>query len=783
MKNQKVIIISIVSIMLLTAMVAVSVLLNNQTKAASACNHTFGPWTNTGVGLHVRTCTKCGSSESQNCDDYYQAEYLNEKQHYTKVCSVCGSVTGPVENHKWDENGRCTTVGCRYQCKHTEIKDGKCTNCGKVQECPHTVTYYEFNRQFHWKVCSNCKKEWTEERHTFNSEGVCTTCEYHCQHETYRNGKCVDCGEQCSHIRWTEYKDENYHWKECLTCEQKFDEERHVYRNGVCVECNYQCKHSRYRDGRCVECGMECSHRAWSNYYDADYHWKKCAMCGEEFAKEKHTFRDGVCTECSYGCTHGDVEWKQNETEHWQICKICLTEIPGSRKAHTVSSWKDEKDGTHTGTCSVCGRNIKESHTFVDNKCKCGAVKECEHETKVWNHNEREHWQTCKDCNKEIEGTRGTHIFINGVCTVCTYSCSHENKVWKQSAEEHWQVCSNCSKEIEGTRTTHTFENGVCKTCGYSCKHSSKTWKRDETEHWQECKVCLMEIAGTRTAHTLTSWEKLDEKNHTATCTVCNKIVKEEHKFEDGKCKCGFEEKVEKPECKHEKLVWKTSATEHWKECENCGKEIEGTRENHAFENGVCKTCAYSCEHAEIKWLAISKEHWRVCRNCGMEIPETRERHTFKDGVCTTCNYTCKHTKEVWKSNETEHWKECENCLMVFEETRGEHKFEDGKCTVCLKAENEENSNNGENNNQSNENNGENNNQNNNENNSNENNNNNVENNNPSNAGNKDNSSSKQDETTSKKEIPNTGRENMAIILTSAVAVVGAAVVKFKIKK
>ena len=487
--------------------------------------------------------------------------------------------------------------------------------------------------------------------------------------------------------------------------------------SGRCKYCGIpMAEEHTYANGKCIKCGAidpnaKCQHTKVINKYDSTYHWKECVACGEKIDKETHNYKNGECTVCHYACKHSETINIYDENYHWKKCKACRENLD------------------------------KEKHIYINGECeKC-------------------HYQ-CKH-----------PAYENGKCINCgeKKECTHSELIWKNSETEHWQVCTNtnCNKEIEGTRGNHTYKNGVCITCGYSCKHSSKIWKRDETSHWQECKTCLSEIVGTRAPHNITKWENFDNRTHIGTCTVCNKIIQENHKYENGKCKCGLEEKIEKPECKHEIKEWKVTETAHIQICKECGKEIDGTKGNHTYSNGKCTICAYTCKHLETKWLAISKEHWKVCKACGKEIAGTRENHTFGNGKCIICNYQCKHQKLVWKNSEAEHWQICENCLLEIVGTRKNHTYENGICTDCSKIQNQNQDNNNRPTNPDNTNN------NNNEptNPDNTNNNNNK----PSDT-NKDETNNKKDDTTSQKDIPNTGKESMQIAVMITLAIIGGAV-------
>ena len=182
------------------------------------------------------------------------------------------------------------------------------------------------------------------------------------------------------------------------------------------------------------------------------------------------------------------------------------------------------------------------------------------------------------------EGAALGHDMLPATCTEpakcqrtgCTYTegtaLGHDYEV-KNNEEEHWQECTRCGDIQE--REPHNYIDGVCE-CGKEeaiekpeCTHENKVWKSDEDEHWQECAECGEEIEGSR----------------------------EPHNYIDGVCECGKEEEIlEDPECSHEHRIWKSNEDEHWQECEDCGKEIPGTRGEHVIVDGVCKNCGRNDE-------------------------------------------------------------------------------------------------------------------------------------------------------------------------------------------
>lgn len=338
MKRQKIIIISVVCSILIVAILGTIVAFNDKVSAA-ACNHKWESWKNTGVGVHVRSCTECSASESQDCDDYSSWVSYGVDGHHWE-CSVCSSITMPRE--------------------HT-YSNGKCTECNYV--CTHKTLEWKNNEIEHWQVCKGCAGEvkntrgthkinkWVDNNNNTHS-GICTICEAKIDeaHE-YKNEICK-CGSKktveepkiCEHneVEWKNSATE--HWQECKNCLSEIAGKRknHSYENGKCTICNYSCNHTE---------------RKWLAI--STEHWQVCKICEQEIigTRANHLFKKGKCTECNYNCKHKVLEWKNNETEHWQICKNCLMEIDGTRGNHL---YEDKK-------CTKCEIAEKEQNNSENN--------------------------------------------------------------------------------------------------------------------------------------------------------------------------------------------------------------------------------------------------------------------------------------------------------------------------------------------------------------------------------------------------------------------------------
>jgi len=75
---------------------------------------------------------------------------------------------------------------------------------------------------------------------------------------------------------------------------------------------------------------------------------------------------------------------------------------------------------------------------------------------------------------------------------------------------------------------------------------------------------------------------------------------------------------------------WISNATQHWKECAECG-EVTTAEADHEWEDGVCEVCEYPCEHSD--WTD------GVCDVCEYECLHP----DWTDGACDVCEHECEH--------------------------------------------------------------------------------------------------------------------------------------------
>ena len=101
----------------------------------------------------------------------------------------------------------------------------------------------------------------------------------------------------------------------------------------------------------------------------------------------KVTYTSVVCEhEWGTWAHKSDATCTESATES-RICDLCGAEevrTVGEPLGHTWGDWTSNGNGTHTGTCSLCGDKVTENCTFVDGVCSvCGAQEVVTHSVTV----------------------------------------------------------------------------------------------------------------------------------------------------------------------------------------------------------------------------------------------------------------------------------------------------------------------------------------------------------------------------------------------------------------
>jgi len=650
------------------------------------------------------TCSKCNKSNWGTTYSNYTDSNGELKHVRSCLTSGCDGIIGHTAADYDDDNdkdGICDYPGCTMavssgssggdDCIHNFV-DGACTKCEKP--CPCDTKEMDNDNTNHWEICSECGKKLSGNE------------EHNIQHTSI---------------------DQRYHRYGCTKCDYTPGSlsglERHDFNSttAICSECNQECYHNGETGTTCSNCGYSLSSGSGSTHTHSYTcsgtgmnHIATCS-CGKD-TLTVNELQENVAAE-SATCT-------DSGKSAYTICKLCKTVITPwtviPAVGHNITSATDNKDGTHTGTCTKCKQPVQEDCNFgTGNKCtKCGATKNttCDHDYKIDKEEatQTQHWEKCTKCGDKTNTDK--HNFVNGVCTVCEYQCKHTYED-KKDETYHWKECTNCKNVTD--KAEHDFdEDGECD-CGEKedteeepCKHpNTPIDKKDEEEHWKECPDCGEEIPGTRKPHDFgddgecgcgekedteeepckhpnTPIDKKDEKQHWKECPDCGEEIpgtRKTHDFgDDGECDCGEKEKTEPEPCKHIVTKPHNDETHHWNTCQKCGEVLN--KEEHKYENGIC-SCGTKCTHKNIIIKKDSKEHWQACEDCGAEIPGTREPHNYDKGDCACGakkeNKDCTHPNKEWKRDKNEHWQVCKDCGNEISGTRGTHNFTDGKCKDC----------------------------------------------------------------------------------------------------
>ena len=693
--------------------------------------------TNGGSGMHYKICGVCGIKELVNCSKSKKSREQEptcvKKGKWKYTCNVCDAywyAPIPAMGHSYDSKGKCTRTGCTatkdttcthgsYTDHYDYTDDNTCTKtrtCNKCGEITITTGSHIGGTHENKGECSNCHKIYQDHNRT---DGIhkgwqvtenghrqilnCYACDKTGGTGTYitdemdhaggthaNGGTCVACGEQYQeHDELVDYElvNSTQHRKitECSCGERTITNElsSHSYNKIATLRDNGDGTHSV----RCKDCLSYAKTEAHT-YSEGTCTTKPKCKCGAELDVTpshiggNHT-NGGKCTKCAtvyqnHGQTSKASYYLKTSSTHIPIyaCTYanCTSTYKGVETAHTIATYTNNGDGTHSGTCTICQYTVSANHTFVNGECTVCKAKqsttpeECQH-IYAMQKDETGHWKKCTKCGVEESGSRANHKVTlwnnigngkhSGKCTVCQYTVS----------------------------ANHTFVNGECTVCKAKqsttpeeCQHTY-AMQKDETGHWKKCTKCGVEESGSRTAHSVTSWNDIGNGKHSGNCTVCQYTVSANHTFVNGECTvCKAKQSTTPEECNHNYVIQKDENS-HWEKCTIC-------------QNETIKSA-----HNITKWTDMGDgKHKGICTECNYEV---KKAHTYSNGKCSSCGAkeptttpeNCTHNYEI-KSDETGHWEKCTKCQK--ETVKSAHNIttwtdkkdgnHEGICTVCKKT-------------------------------------------------------------------------------------------------
>ena len=718
MKNKSLIIIAIITVMVISAVIAVAALTSNKSMAAiyGTCTHDDDNYliqqTTTG---HTILCTNpdCPNFDTPvvvNEECTPSSEWRSNGESHYHPCTVCGKEFG-IEQHTngtHANGGICTICGLQYQ-YHGQ-------GPSVVGYTDKTTTTHTPQYRCAWTGCFETV-DGNPENHsgaTHNNNGICTACNYQYQVHS-QSTTAVACTDLTPTTHTPTYA---CTFEGCSGVFSATPEEHtggtHA-NGGTCTVCEYVYQ-ERTPGAEVVEY-IDKTATTHTPTYACTFDGCTETIVGtpEEHTGGTHA-NGGTCTVCGQVYqehTPGTevVEYiDKTATTHTPTyaCTFdgCTETITGNPEEHT--------GGTHAngGTCAVC-EYIYQNHTK--------GTEVVEYIDKTATTHTPKYACACDGCTETFteepeEHTGGTHE-NGGVCTACeqqyqTHSQGTEIKEYvdiTSTTHKPGYGCTfeGCTVVYPGTAEEHVYDkssgNGQCTICSYNCTHPNITIKHDSTYHWDECDDCGAVFNAT--AHRY-------DANGECICGVTLSGNTEEPGDTPGETPDTPGETPEDPgEEPNENPGNTTNNTGNTingsgNNTSNTGNTINNTGNTISnsgntisntgntisnsgntisnsgnTSNGTNNTEKTECKHEKTTQKSNSTYHWNECNNCGTTLNKTK--HTFKDGKCSICGYVCTHSNTEWKSDSTEHWKVCKDCGTTISGTKEKHSYSGGKCTTC----------------------------------------------------------------------------------------------------
>ena len=449
--------------------------------------------------------------------------------------------------------------------------------------------------------------------------------------------------------------------------------------------------------------------------------WLKCTTktVDSKFAdyKEKYNIQDvsylNKHSECNgeHMWTNGSVDnGTQNSSDstctlpYWRSfrctkCNAYKWEYYKDPKGHTfgddvqITPATCTTDGKKTGTCTVCGKSVKETipatghqHTKTINQKDATCTSQGYTGDLV-----------CTDCNTTLEEGHsiaslghkyGDPVVTEPTCTTdgesvetCTVCGSKATKTLKALGHDYKVVsttpatckefkcdhekCSRCGDEkdvydYDSPLAKHKWdkENSNSVTCTVCGKTHNHAWVEDTS--LTKPATCTQE--GSKTYYCVNDYTNVDRKTYTCDSTKTEVIPKTEHTWKDGKCTvCG------------------ATHDHKW-------NEGTVTKKATCTEDGVKTYTCSLCDETKTEVIPATGHTW-TSEKIGNNPSHCK---------CTVCGTTKEHTKKVLSIDDPTctsagvyHW-QCEDCGQRIKGTDKEHPAlghdwsnEDGKCTRC----------------------------------------------------------------------------------------------------
>jgi len=396
-------------------------------------------------------CTTCEQVYQVHSQSTTVSSYTKTETQHIPVyeCSYSGCTStydGTAENHggaTHENGGKCTTCEQVYQ------THGKSTTISKYEttEATHTpiykCSYSECTSTYDGTAENHEVAKWTDNTNGTHS-GECIKCKYGLTKEhNYESGKCKDCGvtepaQKCNHS-YTKKNDEKNHWEECSKCKE--------IKSGSLENHKYS-KYTNNGNGT---------------------HSATCTVCNYKLTKE-HNYKNGECIDCNateptQNCEHSYTK-KNDAKNHWEECSKCKEIKSGTLGKHIFSKYIDNKNGTHTATCTVCGYKLTEKHESSESCEDCKGKQEdnkCDH-TYIMQNDKSNHWAECSKCKEIKAGSTENHIYgkyidnKDGTHTATCEKCGYQ-LTEKHNTDEGCNDCAGIGTTPDGGKDNDNNNN------------------------------------------------------------------------------------------------------------------------------------------------------------------------------------------------------------------------------------------------------------------------------------------------------------------------------------
>lgn len=257
------------------------------------------------------------------------------------------------------------------------------------------------------------------------------------------------------------------------------------------TECKY-CKYNSVHKVRPAPPPTEeCDHN-WEYTYNETSHWQRCTKCQDTQNKGSH----------DYTC-----EFNKDKNKCIMTCSVCGRTKAcdcedcncGTTHTHNYTNWKDNGDGTHTGTCS-CGDKKTEKH-----------YKDYNHATPV-SYTDDKHAYYCEKCDYLFSSDSDLEKCVNNGPSVEKYPCG-----------DKWYFdCYICGRGMKVEGHPYTYD---------PADHSlTCTYVNDKYHSYSICQLCHYDFGGTQYEHVIKTYKKETIKKSTCTaggafkwiCDECN---------------------------------------------------------------------------------------------------------------------------------------------------------------------------------------------------------------------------------------------------------------------